>query len=300
MTFLKDINWDGSTFGYDLLMINDQKRNKFFTIDPAICRDAVVLDIGTGTGILSVSAVQSGAKKVYSFEKDPKNYAVAKQFIKQAGLEDKIELICSDILSVDKNSWHHLSIDIVTTETFANDCFIENFACFVDHVYKHFNTNKNIRWIPEQIDLMISFIDCKFVDEFVPGIDLPETYTKQINNAINLYRNKLYHAHDQINMNVAQVTKSKPEYHKTLDKFVVGPDLKSQIDNAKYFFEFDFAEYQHPYIKIDWVLYKPDNELWLNCCESWRSIAFQVNKSKGNKFYFRFNSLSHELIGTQL
>jgi len=115
MDLLKNINWNGSTFGYDLLMVNDKERNKFFSIDPAVCKDAVVLDIGTGTGILSVSAVQAGAKKVYSFEKDPQNYSVAKQFIEHSGLANKIELICGDVLNVDANSWMHLPIDIVTT-----------------------------------------------------------------------------------------------------------------------------------------------------------------------------------------
>lgn len=300
MDFVKNINWDGSTFGYDLLMINDQERNQFFSIDPTVCKDAVVLDIGTGTGILSVSAVQAGAKKVYSFEKDPQNYAVAKQFINNSGFADKIELICSDVLSVDANSWMHLPIDIVTTETFANDCFIENFAVFVNHVHKNFNTSKNITWIPQQIDLRISFIDCDFTDEFVPGINLPKKYTKQINDAVNVYRNNLYHAHDQINMNVAQVGKQKPEHSVRLDSFTVDADLLNKINNANYFFDFDFTEYVNPYVKVDWVLKKPDSELWLNCCESWRSIAFQVNKSKGKKFYLRFNPLTHELIGTQL
>jgi len=147
--------------------------------------------------------------------------------------------------------------------------------------------------------LRISFIDSDFLDEFDPGVDLSKKYTKQINDAVKIYRNNLYHAYDQINMNVAQVKKQKPKHSTVLDTFNVAPGLCNKITNAGYFFDFDFTNYNNPYIKIDWVLKKPNSELWINCCESWRSIAFQVDKNKGKKVYIRFNSLTHELIGTQ-
>ena len=78
---LKDINWDGQSFGYSLLMINDQERNQFYRDALGDVTDRVVLDIGSGTGLLSVIAVQQGAKKVYAFEYNRRNYELAKSFI---------------------------------------------------------------------------------------------------------------------------------------------------------------------------------------------------------------------------
>ena len=188
LDLLKHINWNGKTFGYDLLMINDHERNEFYQKSLIGVKDKVVLDIGAGTGLLSCMAAQAGAKLVYAFEYDPQNYAVTKQFIEQAGLSDKIKLICADVLSIDRHNWIHEPIDVIVTETFANDCFIENFAFLVEHVEQNFNLAPNHRWIPDKIELSVGLIDVPPTLEFDPGIDLPTTYVDQINQAVKVYK----------------------------------------------------------------------------------------------------------------
>ena len=55
-------------------------------------KDKIVLDIGAGTGILSIFAARSGAKHVYAIENA--DIAVfAKEIVKQNGLSDKITVI---------------------------------------------------------------------------------------------------------------------------------------------------------------------------------------------------------------
>jgi protein arginine N-methyltransferase 1 len=55
-------------------------------------KDKIVLDIGAGTGILSIFAARSGAKHVYAVENaDIAHFA--KEIIKQNGLEDKITVL---------------------------------------------------------------------------------------------------------------------------------------------------------------------------------------------------------------
>ena len=60
----------------------------------------VVMDVGSGSGILSLFAAQAGAKKVYAIEAS--NMAVhAKQLILDNGFQDVIEVINSTVEDMD-------------------------------------------------------------------------------------------------------------------------------------------------------------------------------------------------------
>jgi protein arginine N-methyltransferase 1 len=57
--------------GIFLPMINDTGRNIFYKNAIESCvKDKIVVDIGTGTGFLSIWAARAGAKKVYSVEQN--------------------------------------------------------------------------------------------------------------------------------------------------------------------------------------------------------------------------------------
>jgi type I protein arginine methyltransferase len=80
--------------------------------NPDAFKDKVVLDIGCGTGILSIFAARAGAKHVYGLEfADIADYA--KEIVKKNGFADKITIIKSKveeaILPVDK-------VDIIISE----------------------------------------------------------------------------------------------------------------------------------------------------------------------------------------
>ena len=305
MDYLKNINWDGRTFGYSLLMINDAERNQFYQQALGNVQGKTVLDIGAGTGLLSVIAVTQGARRVYSFEREINNYNTAKKFIDQSGLGDRIHLICADILEVDQTVWPHDPIDVTITETFANDCFIENFAFLVEYVEKHFNLAPDHRWIPESVDLNLDLINVDRAPEFCPGVDLPEQYQIQIEQAVQTYRDYFYHKnsldqHGQtINMPVAQIPPTDLDQLTLIDTYLVDVDLRANLDRAQYHIALDHSHLAHPYIKVDWVVHSGNNSLKLNQAISWRNIAFKVDSTLGNKFYFRFNPYTHALIGTQ-
>ena len=80
--------------------------------NPEVFKDKIVLDIGCGTGILSIFAAQAGAKQVFGLEfADIADYA--KQIVKNNKLEDKITIIKSKVeeavLPVEK-------VDIIISE----------------------------------------------------------------------------------------------------------------------------------------------------------------------------------------
>jgi predicted RNA methylase len=297
---LKAVNWNGRTFGFDLLMINDHERNRFYQDSLNDVRNKIVLDIGAGTGLLSALAVECGASHVYSFEYDPKNYSVTENFIKQSNLQDKITLILADVLTVDNVCWEHQPIDIIITETFASDCFIENFAFLVEHVENNFNLSDNHRWIPDVIDLEVQLFDYTVQKEFNPGVAIPALFEQQIDNAVAVYRDNFYHAFNQFILPVSQLPKVPLTQPILVDRYYVNKDLRSTINAARYKIDIDLHDMTNPYLKVNWKIKSGNTALSINNAESWRSLGFKLNKNLGNSLYLKYHPLTHSLIASQV
>jgi protein arginine N-methyltransferase 7 len=76
-------------------MINDLDRNKFYQtlLHAAIDPDSVVLEIGAGSGLLSIMAAKAGARRVIAIEANREMAALARQIIAANGMTDRIEVI---------------------------------------------------------------------------------------------------------------------------------------------------------------------------------------------------------------
>ena len=60
-----------------------------------------MLDVGSGTGVLSMFCAQAGAKHVYAVEASKRIYELSKALIKTNNLTDKITVINNEIEKVD-------------------------------------------------------------------------------------------------------------------------------------------------------------------------------------------------------
>jgi hypothetical protein len=84
------------------LMLSDRVRTEAYrkALRSPVEPGAVVLDVGAGTGIMGMLAVQAGARKVYAVE--PTGIAgLARQLIERNRMGDRIELIESAVESVE-------------------------------------------------------------------------------------------------------------------------------------------------------------------------------------------------------
>jgi predicted RNA methylase len=299
---LKHINWDGGTMGFDLQMINDKPRNEFYFDSLSDCKDKVVLDIGTGTGLLAVMAVELGARKVYTVEKNYHNYQSAKYFIEKSNLQNIIEVIHSDFLHLDKQNWTHDQIDIVISETFANDCFVENFAFFVDHACKNLNLSSQVVWSPCQIDLSIQLIDVPMIEEFNSNTQINQDFTNVVNQSIQNYRNNFHNAWENNIMPTANLSHHRLSITDNVVKsFIVDNTLKTVVDDYRSQLKFDHDGLNNPYLAVDWTIYNSNKvSMPLTGNARWRRLGFKINKQKSNTFVFKFNALSHALYGYQL
>jgi len=79
--------------GVNIPMLNDILRNRFY--DNILSTDlagADCVDIGFGTGLLSMLALKHGASHVVAFEQDLNRYQLGQAIIQELGLQNQIEL----------------------------------------------------------------------------------------------------------------------------------------------------------------------------------------------------------------
>lgn len=77
------------------LFLNDALRMRAYEqgIKEAVRPGMVVVDLGTGTGILAELALKAGAKKVYGIEFNPQRIEESTQRMKDAELDDRFEIV---------------------------------------------------------------------------------------------------------------------------------------------------------------------------------------------------------------
>jgi protein arginine N-methyltransferase 1 len=80
---------------YHHSMLSDTRRCQAFAgaIEKIVRRGDIVLDLGTGTGLLAYFAARQGAQQVYALEADPLVATATRGYIRRNGLDQKIQLI---------------------------------------------------------------------------------------------------------------------------------------------------------------------------------------------------------------
>lgn len=76
-------------------MMNDKARNEAYrrAIEKLVTKDDIVVEIGAGSGILSIMAAKAGAKHVYAIEGSEHFVEIARENAKINGVEDKVTVI---------------------------------------------------------------------------------------------------------------------------------------------------------------------------------------------------------------
>ena len=91
MEFLKRIDFDNHD-GVYLPMLNDVLRNQFYDQVLAETHNQYCIEIGFGTGLLSMLAIKHGARHVTAYESDPARFELGCKIIQLLNLEHKITL----------------------------------------------------------------------------------------------------------------------------------------------------------------------------------------------------------------
>jgi hypothetical protein len=138
-----------------IVMLDDEKRTGSFrdALRAVVGKDDVVVDIGTGTGVLAISAAQAGARRVYAIESSA-IADVAERVIAANGLADRIEIV--------RGYSTHVSLPeratVLVTETIGNDPLDEEILEIVSDARARLLA-PNARIIPSALELLAVPVD---------------------------------------------------------------------------------------------------------------------------------------------
>jgi SAM-dependent methyltransferase len=133
--------------GQHLMMLSDETRTASFlrAIASVVRADDVVLEIGTGTGFLSVAAARAGAKRVYAIERGT-IATYAERVFAANGVD--VKLLRGDSSAVDLPE----RADVLITETIGSDPFVEGILGLVHDARARFLA-PGARIIPAKVRL---------------------------------------------------------------------------------------------------------------------------------------------------
>jgi tetratricopeptide (TPR) repeat protein/precorrin-6B methylase 2 len=93
--FTRRLIYSSAVPGWHLPMINDFERNDAYkqSLERAVKPDSLVLEIGTGSGIVAMMAARAGAKQVVTCEVNPILARVAKETVANNGYADRVTVV---------------------------------------------------------------------------------------------------------------------------------------------------------------------------------------------------------------
>jgi hypothetical protein len=150
--------YDGSAvdaFDFHHSMLADEVRTSSFmrAILVTVKAGDVVVDIGSGTGVLSLFAVRAGASRVYAIERDPV-INVAREIAANNGMLDSIVFIEGSSRDVEIPE----RADVLITETIGNIGFDEGIITWVADAKERF-LKPDAAILPQRVDAVASLVN---------------------------------------------------------------------------------------------------------------------------------------------
>ena len=179
MDFLDRVDFENHD-GVYLSMLNDVSRNHFYDQVLTEVRDHDCVEIGFGTGLLSMLALKHGARSIVAYESDPDRYRLGCEVIKVLKLQDRVTLINQ---RYDHTCKHDQTV--VFTETVDDNIWGEG-------LYNSLPRQSGKRFLPGQYfleiyavpistDVASSLIQAHEQHQFSPGVDVDTRFVSYVN-----------------------------------------------------------------------------------------------------------------------
>jgi len=195
-----------------IMMLNDRLRTDSFIkgIKNAVKQGDVVIDIGTGTGVLAIAAARAGAKRVYAIEASA-IADIALATIQSTEVADKITLIRGWSTQINLPE----KADVLVSEIIGNDPFNENIV----HIFQDAKDRllkPDARIVPSGIKV------------YAHPVKLPQSIL--LNNVLRKKDLENWHSWYQVNFSALKNAFSK--YHKPV-KFLTAKEAKKLTGRGK-------------------------------------------------------------------
>ncbi len=117
-------------------IVQDTARNEIYqqAIERAVTPSTRVLDIGAGSGLLSMMAARAGAKEVIACEQDPIVAEAARSVIRANGLADRIRVVAKSSKDLDVDADLGGPVDLIVSEILTNDLLGQDVLAVMDDV----------------------------------------------------------------------------------------------------------------------------------------------------------------------
>lgn len=138
--YLEHSEWMNSLHvpeGMNLDMLNNSPNRLETLLKPALKQKAlnsIVIDLGAGTGVLGMYALENGADFVYFVERDPQMFHVLSNILPNKLDSSKFKLINKDIESLSIDDFDNGTPDIVVSEFYGPRLFDEGYVNYTKHL----------------------------------------------------------------------------------------------------------------------------------------------------------------------
>lgn len=166
---------------FHTMLLNDEKRTKLYqeAIQKIVRQGDIVLDLGTGSGILAFLACQAGAARVYAVENSD-IMPVAQQLAIDNGFAEQISFIRGDIRSMELPE----SVDVILSELISKVVMGQHMEELVSLSRDRF-LKKGGKIIPNNVELFLAPLEAPEIYQQLE-FPSPQVYNLNFSYARNL------------------------------------------------------------------------------------------------------------------
>ena len=169
--YLEHSDWMNSVHvpeGMNLDMLNNLPNRLEQLLKPALqkhSKDNIIIDLGAGTGVLGLFALEFGAKFVYFVERDPQMFHILTNVLSKKLPADKFKLINKDIEELSIEDFDCGTPDVVVSEFYGPRLFDEGYVNYTKHLRSFL---PDCYFIPETFEVEFYLVDIDYSQPIWP------------------------------------------------------------------------------------------------------------------------------------